>query len=354
VAAGGVEERKALLIIVTFNSYELIGDLAATIRQFLSDNQGNHAVVVENSADQRVLDYLNAELELERITVRVAQSNEGFSHGVNLGYRIARELWGGFDFIVLLNPDVISAGCTVAELVNRAALNTEAGSGIWSVVLRNERGEIDGGCARRVWNLRRLFSHLLGFPPFARMMLTPPRNLTLDEIDNDQSDLAIVSGALMCVRADVFEVGLDTHLPMYLEDQELCDRCIRKGFAIRVFPDLELIHVGGLSRKSNSNNQHALKIMDNVEAPAQYMSRLQEYRLGHIRPTVFFGGMSRLVLAPIVGGARSIRGRSSAREEVPWISDQVKLGYWCMLWAVSGRFHDEQVSLDDYFTEYMP
>ena len=145
MAAGGVEQRKALLIIVTFNSYELIGDLTATIREFVSDNQGNHAVVVENSGDQRVPDYLCMDLESEKVTVRVAQSNEGFSHGVNLGYRTARELWGGFDFVVLLNPDVISAGRTVSELVNRASLIAEAGSGIWSVVLRNERGEIDGG-----------------------------------------------------------------------------------------------------------------------------------------------------------------------------------------------------------------
>ena len=352
MAAGGVEQRKALLIIVTFNSYELIGDLTATIREFVSDHQGNHAVVVENSGDQRVPDYLCMDLESEKVTVRVAQSNEGFSHGVNLGYRTARELWGGFDFVVLLNPDVISAGRTVSELVNRAALSTEAGSGIWSVVLRNERGEIDGGCARRVWNLRRLFSHLLGFPPFARVMLTAPRNLTQDEIENDQRDLAIVSGALMCVSADVFGAGLDTHLPMYLEDQELCDRCIRRGFAIRIFPDLEVIHVGGLSRKSNSSNEHALKIMDNVEAPAQYMARLQEYRLGRIRPTVFLGGMSRLVLAPVVGVVRSALGHSPFREEVLWISDQLKLGYWCMLWAVSGRLHSEQISLEDYFTEY--
>ena len=352
MAAGGVEQRKALLIIVTFNSYELIGDLTAAIREFVSDHEGNHAVVVENSGDQRVHDYLCPELESEKVTVRVAQSNEGFSHGVNLGYRIAREMWGNFDFVVLLNPDVISAGRTVSELVNRASLSTEAGSGIWSVVLRNERGEIDGGCARRVWNLRRLFSHLLGFPPFARMMLTAPRNLTVDEIENDQRDLAIVSGALMCVSADVFGAGLDTHLPMYLEDQELCDRCIRKGFAIRIFQDLEVIHVGGLSRKSNSSNQHALKIMDNVEAPAQYMARLQKYRLGQIRTTVFLGGMSRLVLAPVVGAARTALGHSPFREEVSWISDQLKLGYWSMLWAVSGRFHYEQISLEDYFIEY--
>jgi hypothetical protein len=93
--------------------------------------------------------------------------------------------------------------------------------------------------------------------------------------------------------------------------------------------------------------------MDNVEAPAQYMARLQEYRIGQIRPTVFLGGMSRLVLAPVVGVARAVLGNSSLREEGSWISDQVKLGYWCMLWAVSGRFHYEQISLENYFTEYL-
>ena len=344
--------RKALLIIVTYNSYDLLPEISGSIRSFETDNPGNFAVVIENSGDHRVAEYIDANTGSDRILVQVSRTNDGFSHAVNAAYSLAQERWGSFDFVVLLNPDVLSAGRTISELVNRAWHSSAAEYGIWSAPLRNERGEFDKGCARREWNLRRLFSDLLGYPPLAKLLLTPSRHLSQREIENDQSELAMVSGALMCIRSEVFADGLDTHLPMYLEDQEICLRNLKNGFKIRLYPDLETIHIGGVSRKSSPNVQRALKIMENVEASVQCMCRVQGYSLTRVRPVVFCGGLARLALAPIVAGFEMLFRKRNISDELGWLTDQLKLGYWSAWWAVRGKFHEHEISLSEYFREY--
>lgn len=345
--------RKTLLIIVTFNSYGLLPGMVDTVREFVTDHPGNHVIIVENSSDQRVESFIAAKLTSERIVVKVASVNEGFSPGVNYGYEIAQDLWGGFDFIVLLNPDVLTAGRTVSELVNRAAQNSEVGVGIWGAVLVNERGSIDAGCARRALNRRRYFSSfLLGYPNFAKLMFTSPLGLTEIEIRNNQSELKMISGALMCIRASVFGSGLDTRLPMYLEDQEICLRCSNQGYAVRVFPDLRSVHVGGLSTQSNSGDKPALQIMSGVEAPLLLMSLFQGYGRLWMRPAVFLGGASRFFSAPMLAAFRILIRKSIAREQYDWMAGQLRLGRSFILWALTRNLHNEEVSLKDYFQEY--
>lgn len=346
--------RKALLVIVTFNSFDSLPDIAATIRDFERAHPGHHVAVVENSSDLRVAEYIQNHYESDRILVETPSHNEGFSHGVNLGYALAKGLWGPFDFVILLNPDVISAGRVVCELVDRAAISSHLPSktGVWGVVLRDCDGMVDRGCARRRWNRRRYFSHLVGYDGFASALLTPPRNLTSYEIENDQRDLAMVSGAMMCIGAQVLKDGLDTVLPMYLEDQEICMRSLSGGSAIVLYPDLEALHVGGVSRKALTDQDHALRIMELVEAPVQCMARLQGYSVLPLRALTLFGGITRMVAAPLAAGFKVLFRGAKFDEQIRWILLQQRLATWFVNWALSGRLHDQPVPLSEYFQEY--
>ena len=340
------------MIVITFNSFDMLPELVSSIRDFLADDIGNHVLVVENSSDVRVVDFIESGVASDRVHINVAEDNAGFSHGVNLGYALAKERWGSFDFVVLLNPDVLAAGRVLADLVNRAARPSQAAVGIWSAVLTNERGELDGGCARRSWNRRRFFCHLTGYRSFAPALLTPPMSLTVNEIENDQGDLRMVSGALMCIRAVVFGDGLDVHLPMYLEDQEISLRCLTKGYGIRIWPDLQSTHIGGHSRRSNTHREQALQVMGMVESPIQCMSRFQGYRVGGMRLIVFLGGFSRFLIAPLAAGFRLVFRGASLSSEIGWTAEKLRLASWFMRWSLNGRIHTEQVSLEDYFREF--
>lgn len=344
--------RKALLVIVTYNSFELLPNVVGAVRAFIDDHPGNHAIVVENSADPRVPEFVESALGSDRVAVHVAVRNEGFSPAVNLGYRMAKDLWGSFDYIVLMNPDVIAAGRVLCNLVRRASPGVDGRGGIWGAVLRDENGHIDRGCARRVWNRRRLFSHVLGYPELVRALRTTPRSLSENEINSDQSELAMVSGGLMCISADVFDHGLDTHLPMYLEDQEICMRTIIAGRPVRLHPDLELLHVGGVSRKSTTANERALRIMELVESPALCMTRFQGYSFRSLRLTILLGGICRFVAASAAGVVKMALGREHLNDRSRWSVEQRRLARWIIVWSVRGPFHTKQVTLEQYLKKY--
>lgn len=345
--------RKALLVVITYNSFPCLPDVVASIGEFERNHPGNHVVVVENSSDDRVRDFVKTHSDSPRVAVRVSPTNEGFSHGVNFAYRLAQELWGAFDYVVLLNPDVVAAGRVVCELVNRAAARPGSNVGVWGAVLRDEDGVIDRGCARRVWNRRRFFSHLVGYHDLVGVLMTSPRSLSETEIRSDQTELAMVSGGLMCIDTRILGPGMDTILPMYLEDQEICMRSLASGSTVRLHPDLELLHLGGMSRKSVTAHERALRIMELVDAPVLCMSRLQGYSHMSLRLTVLLGGLCRYLAAPAAGGLKILFRRAHSREVLPWVIDQQRLAAWMIAWSIKGPFHNEEISLDSYFKKYV-
>lgn len=345
-------EQTALLVIVTFNSYDHLPDIAESVRQFVDARPGNYVAIIENSGDGRIPDHLNTACPGSRVLAEVAPSNEGFSHGVNLGISLARQKWGHFDVVALMNPDVLAGGSVVAELVDRAPIELAANVGIWGPVLRDEAGAIDRGCARRAWNYRRLFSHILGHPNLAKVLGTPQQNLTMHEIRSDQSDLAMAGGALMCIRSEVIDDGLDTRLPMYLEDQEICMRAGKKGYSVHVHPDLMAVHIGGVSRKSVTKHERALRIMELVESPVQCMHRLQNYDLLRLRLIVLIAGITRLLAVAPTAAGKVARGNVPLGDAPAWTVGQFRLAWWYVLWAVSGRFHETEISLHDYINSF--
>lgn len=346
------ERRRTLLIVVTYCSFESLSDVINSIRQFVADHPNNYVAVVENSSDSRVTEAIESAFDRKNVVVYEAPRNDGFSHGVNLAYRIGRKRWGDFDYVVLLNPDVVSAGAVICELVNRAARSTNSEVGVWGVVLRDQDGAIDRGCARRIWNHRRFFSHLVGYHNLVKFLGTSPRSLSQHEIDFDQSELAMVSGALMCISTEVLGEGLDTLLPMYLEDMEVCLRSIATGRTVKLYPDLQLVHMGAVSRKSVTAYERALRIMELVEAPVQCMARLQGYRVPTLRVDVLLGGVFRFVLAAFVAAFKIALRGATIREASEWMTNQQRLAWWFMVWAVKGPLHRREVSLSEYFEEY--
>lgn len=344
--------RRALLVIVTFNSFDWLPGIIQSAQEFLDDHPANCVVIIENSGDFRVVDFVTARLHSTRLLVEVAPRNEGFSNGVNRAYRRAKELMGTFDLVVLLNPDVISGGRTACDLANYATADSQAGArGVWGVVLRDELGNIDSGCARRNWNRRRYFSQLVGYPDLARFLLTSTRVLKEREIAAGSAAVTTVSGALMCISTDVLGDGLCTVLPMYLEDNEICLRSIRRGHIVKLIAGLEAVHAGAASRKSLHTHERALRIMELVESPVQCMVRFQGYGLPGIRLIILAGGLFRAMFAVSITLMRLARGENW-RHSSDWLFGQLKLISWIISWSFSGRFHTDPVSLTDYFQEY--
>jgi len=322
-----------LAIVVAYNSEtELPGMLSG-----LSDwvlKPGNYLVVIENSANPEIPELVATCLEgrgLHNVLVHVTTENIGFAPAVNLGRREALRRWSiNPRWIVLLNPDLLFASEAVERLVSIAS---DANLGIASpLLLQDEAGNIDFSCARNNWTWSMLALESAGLARKRRLRWTFRRSV--DVVRSMQyQEVDIASGAFMAINAELFGSGLTEALPMYLEDQEICIRAAAFGMKVAVVPAVQALHLGGASRKRNTAQQKSLRLMELAVAPSMAMSLAHPGRYGRTaRSAIFAGSVLR------VGGALLTAPFVTPRSErMGWLSSQLRLARWTMLWSMFPR-----------------
>lgn len=321
----GVPRLHTHIVIVNYKSQRSARALLESLSPLL-DGEAFTATLVEAGEDRPFVRELQEWEPARRGTLSVLQlgSNDGFAWAVN-------EVFGplsqkpGPDYIALINPDVMVTPEVMRAMTIFAAGREEVG--VTSVRLIDDRGRVDRGCARRRWNLRRLWAEVLGFPRASWLLGCRPRNVSMT--GSGAISVDYVSGALLLCRSEILGSGLNTLLPMYLEDQELCMRARRRGFAVVVLPSLSAEHLGGLSRGSFAGPQaKLLRKMELCEAPALAMALESGYRRLPVRFAVLVGAAMRLTLILPV---------SALRRDVEWFSRQVALCSAYISWAVFDR-----------------
>ena len=298
-----------------------------TISRWLSGGSDRAAVVLDNSDDRECMVSMRAAVDpsvRDRFLAQVAPGNLGFSFGVNYAVRIGGARWGTPQIVLLHNPDVVTSPQVLEQVVTLAG---QPGIGIAAPTLRAPDGTIDRGSARRAWNKRRLFANLVGFPRLSKLLCTPPRSIDIDS--GGLYDVTFTSGAYMAIRQEVLGEGLDTRLPMYLEDQEICDRARKLGHRVVVSGDLSAEHIGGVSRKANTVQLRELRLMELVVAPCLSLMDTSEASEKSLRLLVAVAALIRGALAVPASLAQPGDGRTS------WLLDQLTLSGWFIKWATT-------------------
>jgi N-acetylglucosaminyl-diphospho-decaprenol L-rhamnosyltransferase len=317
-----------LAIVVTYKSTTTFTLLLPAVREWLAGDLTNRLVVFDNSDDMDLVKYAREQLSehADRSICSANYFNSGFALGVNTGYSLAMAKWGRPKAVVLLNPDIATSSSTIAHVVSD--LGTR-GVGVAAPKLITEEGFVDHGSMRRRWNMRRLIADTMGIPAGAIFLLTrrravePRANATLIDVD-------ITSGAFMAIAGEVFGDGLDTRMPMYLEDQEICHRAIVKGYRVVVDQRLTAEHVGGVSRKRNSDSQRWLRVAELALAPSISLADWSDSNsIWRGRLAVLIGGLIRLAMASLAFGASMVGGRDRG-----WAAEQARLSSWLIHWAL--------------------
>lgn len=313
-----------LLVLVTYRSLDLVGDLIETVRQWVDEDALAHVALVENSHSQETVNRVRAAMgdRDDRVVAVVADRNLGFAPAVNIAISRAEATWGRASAVILLNPDVSTSAATIAAVLDQLA---DTSIGISAPLLVDDQGRNDRGSARRYWNLRRLFAEVVGAPRLAAALGAESRAIP---VMGEVLDVDITSGAFMAIRRDVVGDGLDTRLPMYLEDQEICHRARQLGYRVTVFPKLIARHSGASSRKSNTTMQRELRMMELATAPALSLRDVDDVRQILIRATVGCAGLMRLAIGVGAGGASIV-----VRHRREWSRSQVRLSTWFLAWA---------------------
>jgi asparagine synthase (glutamine-hydrolysing) len=233
VASFSGEEPELSIVIVNWNTRDILRDCLASIRRHM-DGVSYETLVVDNASSDGSADMVATEFPEVRLLRN--ETNTGFGRANNQAMRAARGRW-----FLLLNSDTELLDSSVPELLQRVKQLPDLGAAHCKMLLPDDRVQHSTG---RFASLRLSLLEDLGLYKLL------PRERRADVLLNgywdheDERDVDWISGAFMLLPREVFEKtgGFDERLFMYGEDVEWCQRIRANGWRIRHFPQAVIRH----------------------------------------------------------------------------------------------------------------
>lgn len=233
--------RSIAVVVVTYNSADLVTDLAATLPVGLAGFAWELVVADNASADATVAEVRRL---LPRARVVEMGRNAGYAAGINAGIASAAP---GFDAVLVLNPDVrLERGCV-------AALAGELGPDVGVTVPRLVDGE-----GRLIESMRAAPSLLGALADAVVGARRAGRVRWVGEVVTDPTeyergqDTDWAEGSTQLISADCWLAcgPWDETYFLYSEETEFHLRVSDHGFRVRYVPAARAIHLGGESTTS--------------------------------------------------------------------------------------------------------
>jgi N-acetylglucosaminyl-diphospho-decaprenol L-rhamnosyltransferase len=224
------------VVVVNHNTGELLSRALRSATEAAGDAH-LELVVVDNDSHDGSPDRALEENPQTRLIRNHA--NRGFAAGANQGIRSTTA-----PFVLLLNPDAEILAGTLGGFVKVAQDRPAAGA--IGPVVRDPDGSIYPS-ARKIPTLAEGVGHaFLG--PFVPNRFS--KAYTMEGWDRGTERLVDWASA-SCVllrRTALDEIGLfDERFFMYVEDVDLCTRLRGAGWEVLFSPELEVLHIGGVS-----------------------------------------------------------------------------------------------------------
>lgn len=208
------------VIIVAFNSQDVIGDCIASVE---AQGVPTRICVIDNSIVDTTEQYLRANFS-DRVTILRAGTNIGFGSACNKGLERASS-----QYALILNPDARLAPGALPTLLEAAGRHPTA-----ALLAPGHIAECGEQTPLQTRDL------------FQRSKSSAARDLTEQEVQ-------FLSGAvLLCDVEKLLAIGgFDERLFLYFEDDDICLRAVAAGHTAIIVPSASAIHIGGASAGSN-------------------------------------------------------------------------------------------------------
>lgn len=281
------EHLDLLIVIVNFNTRDLLADCLRSIRASEGEFRFRVCVVDNNSTDGSA-EMVSA--SFPEVHLIASEINGGFAYANNLGMRAHRfrhvdaEAGGGVEssdalprYVLLLNPDTVLPPNALRDMLAFVDARPEIGVAGPKLVRRD--GSLDLACRRsfpsplvsfyRFSGLSKLFPQS---PRFGRYNLT---YLAPDEVTEVDS----VVGAFMLVRREAIRQAglLDERFFMYGEDLDWAYRIKQAGWKVFYYPRVQVLHYKGESSKQRS-----------TAATEEFYRAMKLFHAKHYRDQSFF------------------------------------------------------------------
>jgi GT2 family glycosyltransferase len=239
------------VLVVTWNSARVLPGFVAALPEGMAGVDYRLVVADNDSADDTVR--VLRELAPEATVVQTGW-NAGYAAGINAALEAAAGWEGGFRAALVCNPDIrMRPGCAKV-LVDAldTALPDGARVGISVPLLYEEGDPVPVHSLRRESSVTRAFGEaVLGnrragrFPRWSELVTDPGAYAAPSLVD-------WATGALMALSGDCLaQCGpWDESFFLYSEETEYCLRARDRGWATRLEPSAEAVHLGGDSKVS--------------------------------------------------------------------------------------------------------
>lgn len=233
---------KVALIILTTNALDMTKEQLVDVSKLETNDFESTCIVVDNGSADGTEESLK-NYRLPNMSYKFIQSgaNLGFAGGNNVG--IAYALNEKFDYILLLNNDLILPKDMVKKLVSYMESDSEVG--LASPKMYFAKGYEfykdrynDSQKGRVIWYAGGIVDRLNVYTT----------HKGVDEVDEGQFDQIeetdVANGAAVIIRRQVFEkIGLlDASFFLYWEDADFSERAKRAGYKIIYFPKTWMWH----------------------------------------------------------------------------------------------------------------
>jgi N-acetylglucosaminyl-diphospho-decaprenol L-rhamnosyltransferase len=241
---GAVRQTDVAVVIVTYNSAHVVGDLLDSLPAALGSLIADVVVVDNDSQDG------TAELVANRGIRVVHSANVGYAAGINVGVRVAAPA----EAILVLNPDVqLGEGC-VPRL--RSALR-QPGVGIAAPRILSPDGTLQLSLRREPTLLR-----VIGLATTKLPWLTEVISSATRYGRPGAADWAL--GAALLVSRECHDIlgGWDESFFLYAEEMDLALRARDHGLALQYEPTAVVVHIGGQSGRNDAT--HVMHVVNRI------------------------------------------------------------------------------------------
>ena len=253
--------RDVAIVIVTFNSEQVLPGLLASLQLGLGTVQAD-VIVVDNGSSDRTCDIADHSEGCRLIR----STNLGYAAGINLGVSAS----DAQSFLVL-NPDLVLHPESVRPLLRRLR---QADVGIVAPTVLNPDGSLHLSLRREPTIGRALGLSGLRWPEVSEYVTD-----LVDYATPHSVDWAL--GAALLISRDCHEAlgGWDESYFLYSEETDLCLRARELGWETWYEPESVVTHIGGQS--GQSDRTHSMQILNRV--------RLYSRRHSPLKALCYFG-----------------------------------------------------------------
>jgi GT2 family glycosyltransferase len=233
--------KKVSVVIINYNSSEYTIECVKSITELTPRDFTYEIIVVDNNSQSSDLDVLIASVQdIEVVKIVKSQINLGFSGGNMKGVSCSDA-----KYIFFLNNDCVLLNNNLSILYHFMQANADAGI-----------------CTGQMFNTDMSFHHSFNYFPTVKLklfgssllrFLSPSRYPSKKVVYKSAIRVPFVTGAAMFIDFKIFSEigGFDTHYFLYCEEEDICFRLKKNGYAAYLVPEARFIHHMGKSTKRN-------------------------------------------------------------------------------------------------------